>query len=365
MRKQSKAIPPFRREISRIAPYRVGNPRHQRKLNQNESALELPAHLREMILRRLRSRAWRQYPDYPADELTRKIARAEKLAKNRILVGHASNELMYALALATLERGRSLLVPSPSYPVVDLAATLAGGSIRRVPLGSNFRYDPERIVAAIRRHSPRLVFLPSPNNPTGSILDRAGVESIARATRSLVVIDEAYREFSGVDLRPLLDRHPNLVLMRTLSKAYRIAALRVGYLLGSAPVLSMIERGKPPHSIDLLGQIAGEVIFENPTFIRDEVARVIRERTWLSRELGQLPGATVFPSQANFILVRLPDARRSHQALLEGGCLVRPVGLAADAPGRLKNCLRISIGTKSDNRAVVRILTRQLQGGAR
>ncbi|MFH0944306.1 MAG: aminotransferase class I/II-fold pyridoxal phosphate-dependent enzyme [Planctomycetota bacterium] len=363
--KQDEALPPFRREISRIMPYRVGNPPHQRKLNQNESALELPDHLREKILRRLRSRGWRRYPEYPAEELTRRIARAERLATTRVLVGHASNELMYAIALATLERGRSLLIPSPSYPVVELAATLAGGQIRRVPLGSGFQYDPDRIVAAIRRHSPRLVFLPSPNNPTGTALDRSAVESVARATRSLVVVDEAYREFSDVDLRPLLDRHPNLVLLRTLSKAYRIAALRVGYLLGSAPVLSRIERGKPPHSIDLLGQIAGEEIFENPAFIQEEVERVISERAWLTRELGQLPGARAFPSQANFVLVRLPNARRAFAALLKGGCLVRPVGLAANSPARLKNCLRISIGTRSDNRAVMRILTRRSKGGTR
>lgn len=365
MTRADDRLPPFRREIGRIAPYRVESPPHERKLNQNESVLELPDALRATILKRLGSLPWRRYPDYPAVRLTERIARAERLPVDRVLVGHASNELMYALALSTLERGRSMLIPTPSYPVARLAALLAGGSVKRVPLGKNFQYDPERILAGIARHRPRLVFLPSPNNPTGSVLEREAVDRIAGATRSLVVIDEAYQEYSEVKLRPLLDRHRNLVLMRTLSKAYRVAALRIGYLLGDAEVLSHVERGKPPHSIDLLGQIAGEVIFEYPQFIREEVERVLEQRDWLAGRLHALPGVQVFPSQANFLLVRVPDAARAHRALLDGGCLVRPVGAGQGVRTRLRNCLRISLGTEGDNRAVVRILGKQLEGRSR
>lgn len=365
MTSNRQPLPRFRRELARIAPYRVSNPPTRHKLNQNESDLELPQELRRRILRRLERSDWRRYPDYPPTELQTAIARHERLAAGRVLVGHASNELLYALALATLERGTSCLAPAPSYPVTRLAVDLAGATLSTVPLAHDFRYDVDRILSQLRRHRPRMVFLPAPNNPTGSSLDRDAVDAItasAARLRSLVVIDEAYHEFSTVRLRPLLNRHRNLVLLRTLSKAYRIAAFRVGYLLGDREVLDHVERARPPHSIDLLGQIAGLVVFEDPTFIRGEVERVKKERNRFFDALSSLPGVEVFPSEANFLLARVRAAGALYRTLLDSGYLVRAVGLHRSAPRSLKNCLRITIGNAKENREMARIIARHSRG---
>lgn len=370
MKKTPGPLPPFRRETSRLRPYRVAIPPHAIKLNQNESATELPVALKRRIARALVHSPWSRYPAFPPTRLAGTIGEREGVHADRVLVGHGSNELLYAAALATLERGTSLLMPTPSYAVAILAARLAGARVVMTPLGERFAYDADRILRAVREEKPRLVFLPSPNNPTGGTLPAAAVEAIAADAKCLVLLDEAYREFSGARLAPLLARHRNLVLLRTLSKAYRLAGLRVGYLLGDPEVLSRIERAKPPHSVDLFSQIAVESILGTGDLVAREVRRVIRERGRVARVLGALPGIEVYPSEANFLLVRTPDGKAAHGALLAAGVLVRNVGeRAGERPGpdqvgvdrRLKNCLRVTIGTKRENDAFLNALNRHLE----
>ncbi len=346
-------LPAFRRELERIPPYRVDTPAHEIKLNQNESAIDLPAGLREQILIRLREAPWHRYPDYPARSLERLIAKRIRVAQARVMAGHASNELLYATALATLERRKTMVTGAPGYPVAKLAATLAGGRIVEVPADARFQYEVGPIVAAIRKHDPRLVFLPSPNNPTGSTLSRDDVARICSATGNLVMIDEAYREFSGVAIQSLLKQFRNLVLLRTLSKASRLAAFRIGYLVGDPEVLSRIERAKPPHSIDVPAQIAGETLLASGDILSAEIARVKRERARVMKSLATLPGVEVFPSRANFFLIRAENAAGFYKYLLAQGILIRAVGTAPTAPPLLRNCLRISIGKNRENSALV------------
>lgn len=364
--KEKRAIlPEFRRELERIPPYRVFTQAHKIKLNQNESAIDLPARLRERILKRLRETSWNRYPDYPARPLESLIAKRIRVARNRVMVGHASNELLYAAALATLERRKTMVTGAPGYPVAKLAATLAGARIVEVPADSRYQYETGPIVAAIRKHDPRLVFLPSPNNPTGSTLSREDVASICDATDNLVMIDEAYREFSGVAVQSLLGRYRNLVLLRTLSKASRLAAFRIGYLVGDPDVLSQIERAKPPHSIDVPAQIAGETLFASGDILAAEIARVKRERKRVMKAFATLPGVEVFPSRANFFLMRALGAAELDRALLARGILIRAVGAAPTAPRVLQNCLRVSIGTTRENDALIAAARDHFMGGGR
>ncbi|MFH1279088.1 MAG: aminotransferase class I/II-fold pyridoxal phosphate-dependent enzyme [Candidatus Eisenbacteria bacterium] len=370
MKKKPGPLPPFRRETARIRPYRVPLPPHRVKLNQNESAVELPLSLKRKIAKALVEAEWSRYPEFPPVRLARAIAERVGLSDRRVLVGHGSNELLYAAGLATLERGTVMVAPTPSYGVAHLVARLAGATVKTVPLGDRFVYEPERFVSALRVTRPRLVFLPSPNNPTGGSLPAGGVEAIAAAARCVVVVDEAYREFSGSRLGPLLGQHRNLVLLRTFSKAYRIAGLRVGYLLGDPEVLSRIERAKPPHSVDLFSQIAAETILGEGEMIAKETGRVVRERERLSKKMEEMPGVEVFPSDANFLLFRAPDGAAAHAALLAEGILVRPVGAGAGRRAgrdripvdrRLANCIRVTVGTKSDDDAFLEALNRHLE----
>ncbi len=358
MQKHAKPLPPFRRSIRSLEAYRVARPPHRVKLDQNESPVELPAAVRRRILAALAKKRWSRYPDFPPEHLARKIAERERVPAGSVLVGHGSNELLYAAALATLEMGSVMILPTPSYGVAHLAARLAGGRALGVPLDDDFAYSPERIVAAARREKARLLFLPSPNNPTGSLLSKADVRTIAESVRSLVIVDEAYRDFAQVRLAPLLARHRNLVLLRTFSKAFRLAGLRIGYLLGDEEALLRIERAKPPHSVDVFSQVAAEIALDEEPRIRKGVLAIVRERERIAATLRPLESVRVYPSEANFLLVRVPDGERVFRRLLSAGVLVRFVGLRAAARGsprgipidpRLRNCLRVTVGTRAEN----------------
>lgn len=362
MTRAPPVLPKMRREVERFDAYRVARHPYRVKLDQNESSVSLPDSVRRRILKRLADTPWERYPEHPPRTLQRVIARVERCSTRCVLVGHGVNELLYAAALATVERGSKVVLPTPTYPVARLATLLAGARMVRVPLGRNFAWDVDVLVKAARTGRPRLVYVASPNNPTGGALRRDDVAALAASTQALVVVDGAYREFARVNLRPLLQRHANLVLLHTLSKAYRLAGLRIGYALGHPEVIRRLERAKPPHSVDIFAQIAAEEVLSARRSIAAEVRRTVAERRRVARAIEELPGTRVFPSQANFLLVRFEDGPATHGELLRRGILVRRVDTLPDTRRRLTNCLRITIGTNQENSALIAALDRVLGG---
>jgi len=352
----------MRRELERFDAYRVARHPYRVKLDQNESSVPLPESVRRRILKRIADTPWERYPEHPPHTLQQLIARKERCAARCVLAGHGMNELLYATVLATVERGSKVVLPTPTYPVVRLATLLAGAQIVRVPLGRDFAWDVDALVKAARTGRPRLVYVASPNNPTGGALRREDVAKLAASTQALVVVDGAYREFARVNLRPLLERHANLVLLYTLSKAYRLAGLRIGYALGHPDVIRRLERAKPPHSVDVFAQIAAEEVLSARRSIAAEVKRIVAQRRRVAKAIEELPGTYVVPSQANFLLARFADGPGTHRDLLQRGILVRRVDSLPDARGRLANCLRITIGTNEENSALIDALDRILGG---
>jgi len=338
----------FKPSLAGIAPYRVPTPPHHIKLNQNEHPRELPAAVRRRILARMRDCDWSRYPPFPADGVRKRLARRLRLPIESILLGHGSNELVLSAALATLRRGSRVVVPSPSFPVFERVARICEAKVVRVPLTRDLEYPPERLVRGASQPTTRLVFLASPNNPTGTALRPDDAERVARATDALVVVDEAYAEFAGRSHRPLVGRLPNLVVIRTFSKAFALAGLRLGFAMGTPEVIGRLEAATLPFSIDRFAQVAAEEVLDRPDDVRAAAAEVRREREKLRRLLAKLPGARVYPSEANFLLVRLPDGKRAWKGLLARGILVRDVSAG---PG-LENCLRITIGRPRENTAV-------------
>jgi len=350
----------MRRELERFDAYRVARHPYRVKLDQNEAPVPLPESILRRILKRLADTPWERYPEHPPRTVQRVIARKERCAARCVLVGHGMNELLYATVLAAVERGSKVVLPTPTYPVARLATLLAGAQIVRVPLGRDFAWDVDALVKAARTGRPRLVYVASPNNPTGGALRRSDVAKLAASTQALVVVDGAYREFARVNLRPLLERHANLVLLYTLSKAYRLAGLRIGYALGHPDVIRRLERAKPPHSVDVFAQIAAEEVLSARRSIAAEVKRIVAQRRRVAKAIEELPGTYVVPSQANFLLVRFADGPGTHRDLLQRGILVRRVDSLPDARGRLANCLRITIGTNEENSALIDALDRIL-----
>jgi histidinol-phosphate aminotransferase len=338
--------------LAAIPPYRVATPPHRVKLNQNECAQELPAAIRRRILARLRAEEWRRYPPFPAEGLRRRLARRLRLGQSAVLLGNGSNEVLLSAVLATLRRGSRVVVPAPGYPVFERLAAICEAKVRRVRGGADLGFRPEALAEEAGKRGTALVLIASPCNPTGAALSPAEVRRIAEATPALVVVDEAYHEFSRHDYAPLVRKLPNLVVTRTFSKAFALAGLRLGYALGDAEVVARLEAATLPFNLDLFSQIAGEEILDAADVVGERVRRTVAERERLRAWLERRAGAAVFPSEANFLLVRFADGRRAWKRLLDHGILVRDVSAQ---PG-LGNCLRITVGTPRENRALRRAL---------
>jgi histidinol-phosphate aminotransferase len=342
------------------AAYGLDAPATPRKLNQNEAPRDVPADLKQVILDRAARTPWNRYPAFVPQALVRALAARHGWVADGVLVGNGSNELIQATLAVTVGEGDVVVTPTPTFALYRVLTAVSGGRHFPVPLGPDFVYDVDRMVEAARRESARVVVLNSPNNPTGSALPEGAVERFLRETDALIVCDEAYQDFGGPTALGLLPREPRLVVLRTFSKAMGLAGLRFGYALAHPAVGREIAKAKLPYNVNAITLAAAEVVLAAADRFAETVGAMVAERERLTAELARIPGVTVFPSAANFILVRI-DTRPAKQVFRllidEFGILVRDV---SGGPG-LDGCLRISAGTPDDTDAVVQAL-RQILG---
>jgi histidinol-phosphate aminotransferase len=298
-----------------------------------------------------------RYPEPQSSELAAALAALYGVDRSQVTVGRGSDEGIDLLVRAFCAAGRNSIVTCPpTFGMYRFAAAVQGASVIEVPLqaADGFSLDAEAVIASCTP-ATRLVFLCSPNNPTGNALDPLQMQRIVTAldSRAVVAVDEAYVEFSaGEGLVPLLAQHPNLVILRTLSKAFGLAGARCGAVLASPELTELLRRIVPPYAVTVqtieavLDALAPARLLES----RERVERIRSERERLSSRLSQLSLVdNVWPSDANFLLLRSPDAGRLLAAGIRGGLLVRDV---RSQPG-LGDCLRVSVGTPEQNDRLV------------
>jgi histidinol-phosphate aminotransferase len=337
------------------AAYTLVAPSAPRKLNQNESPLDLPPGLRARILARAGELHWNRYPAFVPQELHARLAARWDWVPEGILVGNGSNELIEATLAVVVGQGDGVVTSSPSFALYQLLTAVLGGRHLPVPAGPDFRHDVEAVIARARAESARVVLLNSPNNPTGASLPSGAVERVLAETGAMVVCDEAYQEFGGPTAIPLLRTSSRLVVLRTFSKAMGIAGLRCGYALAHPDIAREIWKAKLPYNVNAITLAAAELVLDEDEVARGRVADIIRERERAIVALRKIPGLQVYPSEANFFLVRCESVpagdvfTRLHR---DHGILVRDVSAG---PG-LAGCLRISVGTPEDMDAVVAAL---------
>ena len=337
------------------AAYTLAAPSAPRKLNQNESPLDLPADLKARILARAAALPWHRYPAFVPEALHARIAARWGWVPEGVLVGNGSNELIQATLAVVLGEGHAVVTQAPTFALYRLLTAVLGGRYVAVPAPEGFRYDVDTIIARARAESARLVILNSPNNPTGAALPAGAVERVLAETAAMVVCDEAYQEFGGPTATPLLRSSSRLVVLRTFSKAMGIAGLRFGYALAHPDIAREIAKAKLPYNLNAITLAAAELVLEEDALVRSRVAGVVRERARTIDALRKLPGLRVFPSEANFVLVRcevVPASEMFTRLHREHGILVRDVSAAPE----LEGCLRISIGTAEDTDAVIAAL---------
>jgi histidinol-phosphate aminotransferase len=281
-----------------------------------------------------------RYPDPEAKALKAMLARDLGIRQSNILQGNGSDELIYNL-ITTF--GGPILYPVPTFSMYGIISQALGEKRREVPLDSEFDLALDKMLSAIKRDRPKIIFLSSPNNPTGNCFSSEKMLKIIDASKGIVVVDEAYQAFSGEKgFLPMLGDFRNLVIMRTLSKI-GLAALRFGFMIASEEIIEEVNKVRLPFNVNSLSQAVAVEALRKKKSLKQAIRNISEERDRMFSRMEEVKGVHPFPSEANFILFRVDDPKKVYRGLLEKGVLVR------DMSNAIKGCLRVTVGSPEEN----------------
>ena len=351
----------IREDVRAIAGYHVPDASGYIKLDAMENPYQLPDALRAELGQRLADAALNRYPVASYATLKAKICASLGVpAGYDVLLGNGSDELISnrATAVARQDKRAVIMAPTPAFVMFSRSAQFAGADFVGVPVKADFSLDLPAMLAAIERYRPSLVFLAYPNNPTGNLFDAGDMAAIidALGETGIAVVDEAYQPFARTSFMGRLPEFPNLVVMRTLSKL-GLAGIRLGYLSGAPALLAQFEKVRPPYNVNVLTQVAAEFALDHLDVLDRQAGLLNDERTRLATELAALPGVEVFPSAANFIALRVPDADKTCSELRAGKVLIKNL---SKMDKLLANCIRVTVSTPEENTAFLNALRASL-----
>ncbi|MCD6308972.1 MAG: histidinol-phosphate transaminase [Candidatus Latescibacteria bacterium] len=328
-----------------IAAYTLREYDHEIKINQNENPQDVPADIKRGILDFAMTRSWSRYPPFNPSELRGLLADYSDWTADGVLVGNGSNEIIQALMEIFLSPGDALVLPSPTFTVYRLVGTVLGAEVVNVPLKTDYSFDCDALERTFLERG-RMLVLCSPNNPTGGLYPRESLERILAATNRPVIVDEAYFEFSKETAAGLLSSHDNLVVLRTFSKAFSLAGLRVGYGLMGPELAREANKAKLPYNINFFTIAAAVKLLRNRSRLEPAVDEIIDERRRMIAEMNGIDGIDAYPSRANFILFETElDVKKVFEGLLADGLLIRDVS----SYPMLGRALRVTVSTRGDN----------------
>ncbi len=331
------------------------------RLNTNESPYAPPQAFVEQWLGALGDVAWNRYPDRGANTLRSSLGRFLGQPLERLLCGNGSNEVLQTLLLTYGGAGRNALMFEPTYALHSQIARGTGTGVFAGERGAGFAIDAPDAVAMIERQRPSVVFVCSPNNPTGTVEPRATVEALSEACAAIgavLVVDEAYGEFSPWSALELVDEERPLAVVRTYSKVWSLAGVRLGFVVAPTWMIAELEKVLLPYNLSVPTQVAGTVALDFVNEMERRVATLVEERGRVFAALSAMDGVEVFPSGANFLLFRInSDAHDVWKRLLKHSVLVR------DFSGwpLVEGCLRVTVGTPGENDAFLAALQEELR----
>ena len=340
--------------LQQIGVYKVeGGQEAEVKLNQNESPFDLPLWLKEKILREFRDEPWNRYPDILPYRGMAAYASFLGITPDSLVMSNGSNEMLYTIFLACLGAGRKILIPQPSFSLYEKIALLLQARVVEVPMLAELDFDVDAVIETAVRQQVDFVVLSTPNNPTSKSLSRADVERILDAVDAIVLVDEAYIEFSREEsVLDLIDRYPNLIVLRTMSKALALAGMRIGFAISNPALMAEITKPKIPFASGRLAEITLINVLANYSLVTEAVELILGERRRLEEQLSAIPGVKVFESDTNFLIIRVGDARKVFSSLKDAGVLVRNVS----GYPLMENCLRFNVGLREENDRLLELL---------
>lgn len=336
--------------VRRLGAYSPGLVKAAVKVDSNENNYDIPGVVRRRIAKEIFAMPFNRYPKIP-EELKKKLAARLGVRHGLITIGNGSDELLYCILLAFISEGDRVIVPAPSFEMYSILAKITGAQVIKAHLAKDYDIDAENIIRQAREHRAKLIFLAYPNNPTGNCFDRGKVLSIIRRSGAVVVCDEAYYEFSGRSFAPELKRHKNLVVMRTFSKAFSMAGIRMGYMAASKEITEAVNKVKLPYNINSLTISAALAGIRHEKEIQKGVRRVIAER---EKMRGFFEDRFKSPkSSANFFYFKPQNAVELKKLFQNNGVSIRMF-----THGAAKGFVRVTVGTPAENRLIMKILSR-------
>jgi histidinol-phosphate aminotransferase len=336
----------LRQDVQSMHAYAIQASKGMLKLDAMENPHRLPPALQAELGQRLGALPVNRYPGERVNDLRRALAEYARMPEGfEIMLGNGSDELISLIAMACDVPGAAILAPEPGFVMYAMSAQLQGLKYVGVPLTRDFELDEPTMLTAIAQHRPSVIHIAYPNNPTANLWNDVVIEKIIAAAPGLVVIDEAYQPFSSRSWGDRIARYDHVLLMRTMSK-FGLAGVRIGYLIGPKAVVGEIDKLRPPYNVSVLNCECALFALEHQDVFAAQAKAVREERTRVQAGLEALPGVHSWPSDANMILVRLPDAQKTFDGMKSRGVLVKNVSKMHPL---LANCLRVTIGTADEN----------------
>lgn len=345
--------------VKDLEAYKVVPPNYNIIVNANENPFDFPDALKKELNDEIMSMSLNRYPDPSATDLREQLADYVGVDADQIICGCGSDEIMSMLNQTFINPGDVVISHAPSFSMYQIWSVIGGADFIWVPDNDDLYPDVENIINTAKLKNAKLIYLCSPNNPTGSLLPRHDVIDILEETNALVILDEAYIEFKKEgDLTDIVNEYNNVIVLRTLSKAFGLAGIRCGYAVGPKPLIDMMYKVKSPYNLNKLTQAAAVIALKHRDTLLKNVEILNSERQRLYEFLKGLKGVTrVYPTASNFIYFEVPDGAPIYDALLDEGILVKY--LKHDVSDDVDH-IRLTVGSPEENDAVIKVLKRSL-----
>ena len=346
----------IRKEVLKQEGYQADIASCHIKLDANENPFAIPLYLKENLFEEMKKISLNRYPEPGAFHIRKEFAKHYDVDEDMIMIGNGSDELIQILCSALVDSSSVIMVPVPTFVMYRIIALNAGHLVEEVPLSASFDLDPDTMLEQITAKSPVLIFLSYPNSPTGNCFNEGIIKTIIEASAGIVVIDEAYGDFARKTLLPLLKKYDNVIILKTLSKV-GLAAMRIGFLIASPSLIRELDKVRLPYNINSLSQVAAGFYLNHIDVFINQTTEVIERREELLNALRKINGIHPYPSEANFIFFSCDfDADRVYGLLLHNGILIKNLS----GPGILKNCMRVTVGTRGENEEFLKALRKIL-----
>ncbi|MBI4385047.1 MAG: histidinol-phosphate transaminase [Nitrospinae bacterium] len=334
-----------RDKVKKLKAYKVENYDCDIKLHANENPFSPPAELMESFRKSLEDFKLNRYPDPHCNGLKRILSQRWRTPPETLVVGNGSDELIQLILQIFCDMGDAVAFPDPTFAMYSIIAEGMGLKPVVHPLDENWDFKADEFLGAVEKHDPKILFFSFPNNPTGNCFSPEEIKKTIERFRGIVVVDEAYYDFSKKTFIHDIRGHNNLIVLRSLSKI-GLAGLRVGYGVADPLIIDQINKVRLPYNSNTVSQTFSEKVLGNFSQVQEQIDTIIQERERLVRALSKIKSLKVYPSASNFILFRMEhDAGTVFKKLMDKGILIRDLS----SHPRLKGCLRVTVGSRDEN----------------